>query len=250
VSSYCEQCGASLGEGAKFCAACGTQLVGSTPALGEGIQPPVTATRPKPDGGGNWWSRQSKIIKTGVIMGAGFVLLLIIAGFTGGNNGKTDQASDSNPSITTAVATTPAPTPKPTPSTPKQRVREAVGDSVEAGGYAGTLKIKQVWFSRTTAGVVSETPQGGFNGPSCGDLDAGAQAIFQKIYDGTRWRGAATIDYRGGLVSKTTGKPVDAVTGSFGINPAQAKRINWSNSDQLSNIDWSVYRFFCHPALH
>ena len=187
-------------------------------------------------------------------MGAGFVLLLIIAGFTGGNSGKTNQAADSNPSTTTAVATTPATTPastpKPTPSTPKQRVTEAVGNSVEAGGYAGTLKIKQVWFYRTTAGVVAETPQGGFNGPSCGDLDAGAGAIFQKIYDGTGWKGAATLDYRGGLVSKTTGKAVNAITGSFGINPRQAKQINWSNSDQLSNIDWSIYRSFCHPALH
>jgi hypothetical protein len=55
-------------------------------------------------------------------------------------------------------------------------LERAVGNSVEAGGYAGTFKIKQVWFYRTTAGVVAETPQGGFNGPSCGDLDAGAGA--------------------------------------------------------------------------
>jgi hypothetical protein len=174
------------------------------------------------------------------------VLLLIIAGVTGGSNKKTNAAADSNPLTTAPLTTTQAVT---TALTPKQRVTQSIGRSVEAGGYAGTLKIKQVSFYRTTAGVVAETPQGGFNGPSCGDLDAGAQAIFQKIYDGTGWEGAATIDYRGGLVSKATGKAVNDITGSFRITPGQARQINWSSSDQLSNVDWSIYRTFCHPAL-
>jgi len=183
------------------------------------------------------------------MMGAVFVLLVIIAGVTGNSN-KTN-AADSNHATTAATATPAANTTvsRPTVLTPRQRVRQSVGESVEAGGYAGTLKIKQLSFYRTTADVVAETPQGGFNGPSCGDIDEVAGAIFQKIYDGTGWKGAAWIDYRGGLVSKATGKPVNAITGSFAISPGQAKHINWSNSDELSNINWSIYRHFCHPAL-
>jgi hypothetical protein len=30
---------------------------------------------------------------------------------------------------------------------------------------------------------------------------------------------------------------------------AQAKQIDWSDDDALLNIDWSIYRDFCHPAL-
>ena len=129
-------------------------------------------------------------------------------------------------------------------------MRQAVGVSVEAGGYAGTLKIKAVGFPGIFAAVVAKTPEGGFNGPSCGDLDAGAQAIFQKIYDGTGWKGGAYIRYQGGLVSTTNGKALpNVMTGSFRITPGQAKQINWSSNDQLDNIDWSIYRTFCHPAL-
>jgi hypothetical protein len=29
----------------------------------------------------------------------------------------------------------------------------------------------------------------------------------------------------------------------------QAKEIDWSNEDALLNIDWSLYRDFCHQAL-
>jgi hypothetical protein len=197
-------------------------------------------------GGGKWWSRRSRREKW-LLAGVAVILISIVAGGNGGSNKKADAATESNPITAAAPTTTRAVTP--TALTHKQRVRQSVGDSVDAGGYAGTLKIKQVWFYRTTAGVVAETPPGGFNGPSCGDLDAGAQAIFQKIYDGTGWKGAATIDYRGGLVSKATGKPVNDITGSFAINPGQARRIDWSSGDQLSNIDWSIYRTFCHPAL-
>jgi zinc ribbon protein len=241
VSSFCEQCGTALGENAKFCAACGAQATANTttPDAPATVQPSAS-----------WWSRQSKINKTGLMVGAVFVLLVIIAAVTGNSN-KTN-AADSNPTTSAATATPAARTTVSTPPTaltPRQRVRQSVGESVEAGGYAGTLKIKQLSFYRTTVDIVTETPQGGFNGPSCGDLDAGAGAIFQKIFDGTGWKGAAWIDYRGGLVSKATGKPVNAVTGSFGINPAQAKHIDWSNSDELSNVDWSIYRHFCHPAL-
>ena len=58
-----------------------------------------------------------------------------------------------------------------------------------------------------------------------------ASDLPQKIYDGTGWESAATIDYRGGPVSKATGKAVNDITGSFRITPDQARQINWSSSE-------------------
>jgi hypothetical protein len=56
--------------------------------------------------------------------------------------------------------------------------------------------------------------------------------------------------YKGGLVSKATGKALPNVnTGIFTMPAGQANQINWSDDDALSNIDWSIYRDFCHPAL-
>ena len=129
-------------------------------------------------------------------------------------------------------------------------MREAVGDKVAAGGYAGDVKIKTVDFYGDFAGVTAETPQGGLNGASCGDLDQAAGAIFEKIYKDTGWKGSGYIEFQGGLVNSATGKELpNEMTGNFSMDPGQAKQINWSNSDELSNIDWSVYRAYCHPAL-
>jgi hypothetical protein len=56
--------------------------------------------------------------------------------------------------------------------------------------------------------------------------------------------------YKGGLVSKSTGKELpDVNTGIFTMPTGQAKQIDWSDDDALDNIDWSIYRDFCHPAL-
>jgi hypothetical protein len=29
----------------------------------------------------------------------------------------------------------------------------------------------------------------------------------------------------------------------------RARRIDWSDEDTLLNINWAIYRDFCHPAL-
>ena len=191
-----------------------------------------------------------------------FLLIIIIAAASGGSSNE--NAAQSNPSATTTAAATTATTPtttahatptttasKPTTtaSTPKQRVKESVGDTVAAGGYAGDVKIKKVDFYGDFVGVTAETPEGGLQGPSCDDLDTASGAIFEKVYNGTGWKGHAVIEFHGGLVSKATGKPSNDETGSSSMTPGQAKQINWSSSDQLSNIDWSIYRDYCHPAL-
>jgi hypothetical protein len=135
-------------------------------------------------------------------------------------------------------------------ATPKDRVRDAIGDEVSASGYAGDLEIRNVAFEGSEAQVTVTTPEGGFQGVSCGDLDDGAQTIFQKIYDEAGWKRGAAIVYQGGLVDSSTGKDLpNANTGIFTMLTGQARQIDWSDDDALANIDWSIYRDFCHPAL-
>jgi hypothetical protein len=137
-------------------------------------------------------------------------------------------------------------------STPRQRVREALGDKVAAGGSVGDVKINRVSFSFSgnDVRVLATTPKGGSHGVKCSDLNTGAKAIFQKIYKNTGWKGGSHIGYQGGLVDSATGRPrPHARTGAFNMLPDQAKQIDWSNNTALSNVDWSTYRDFCHPAL-
>ena len=52
------------------------------------------------------------------------------------------------------------------------------------------------------------------------------------------------------LVDSSTGKELpDVNTGIFTMPDGQAKQIDWSDEEALLNIDWSIYRDFCHPAL-
>jgi hypothetical protein len=173
----------------------------------------------------------------------GSILILSGSGCGGSSSSSADQTT------TGSKATTTKP-PPPAKATPKDRVRDELGDEVKAGGYAGDVKIQNVDFIYGEVQVTATTPKGGLNGPGCGDLDDGAKAIFQKIYDDAGWRKGASIGYEGGLVSKATGKEVPNVnTGIFTMSAGQSKRIDWSDDDALSNIDWSIYRSFCHPAL-
>jgi hypothetical protein len=139
----------------------------------------------------------------------------------------------------------------PKPATPKERVREAIGSEVEAGGYAGTLEVGDVSFEGREVLVYLRTPEGGFQGASCGDLDDGARAVFKKIYGDAGWRKGAVLVYQGGLVSTRTGEELsDVNTGIFTMHARDASQIDWSNDDALNyNIAWSNYRDFCHPAL-
>jgi hypothetical protein len=137
---------------------------------------------------------------------------------------------------------------------PRERVKAALGDEVEAGGYAGDLKITEVTFGEVFgepgARVTAKTPEGGVEGVSCGDLDDGARAVFEKIYDDANWKGSAVLTYQGGLVDSSTGQDLpNAITGVFIMPPLRAEQIDWSDEDALSNIDWLNYRDYCHLAL-
>ena len=95
-------------------------------------------------------------------------------------------------------------------------MREAVGSEVEAGGWAGTLEVQDVSFDGNEAQITVTTPEGGFSGASCGDLNDGAEAVFVKIYDDAGWNGGAAVVFKGGLVDTSTGQPVpDVNTGIF-----------------------------------
>jgi hypothetical protein len=171
--------------------------------------------------------------------------ILILAG--SGCGGSSSSSAEKTTTESKATTTNPPPPPK---ATPEQRVQDELGDEVKAGGYAGNVKIQNVDFVYGEVQVTATTPKGGFSGPSCGDLDDGSQAIFKKIYGDTGWKRRASIVYQGGLVSKATGKEVPNVsTGIFTMPAGQAKQIDWSDDAALSNIDWSIYRSFCHQAL-
>jgi hypothetical protein len=98
--------------------------------------------------------------------------------------------------------------------------------------------------------IALSTPEGGFEGPSTGDTDGLASAALAKVYGGGDWRGAAYVEFRGGLVNSATGRPLpNAPTVSYRVERNAAKQINWSDEEALYNIDWSIYRGFCHPAI-
>jgi hypothetical protein len=171
---------------------------------------------------------------------AGSILILIgsACGDSSTSAGGTNTEESSTPTATESSVT------------PEERVREAIGDEVEAGGYAGNLEVKNVTFEGKEAQVTVKTPEGGLEGASCGDLDDGAQAVFETIYNDAEWKGGALTVFKGGLVDTQTGQELpDVNTGIYTIHAGQARQIDWSDEDALLNIDWSNYRDFCHPAL-
>lgn len=98
--------------------------------------------------------------------------------------------------------------------------------------------------------VTTNTPEGGLDGPKCGDLDDGSQAVFETIYNEGGWKKGAVVVYQGGLVDTLTGQELpDVNTGIYTMPAGKARQIDWSNEDVLLNIDWSNFRDFCHPAL-
>lgn len=214
-----------------------------------------------------FWRRRSRFGKVLIIVGA-VLAFLIVLGLLVPSEDKNDNAApattaatttEAKPATTAEATTAPEPTtaPKATTAakantpTPKQRVVEAVGDEVETEGCcAGTLKIRKVSFAGAEAQVVVTTPEGGFQGVSCSDLDDGAQAVFKKIYRDAGWKGGALVVFKGGLVNSATGQDLpDANTGIHTMPAVQARQIDWADDDVLSNINWSLYRDFCHPAL-
>lgn len=211
-----------------------------------------------------WWKERSRIGKILWATGGAVVTLIVLITVIGTLAGTdtTDAEVDAapaaesskpppKPTTTTEATAPPAPPPAPPPpATPKERVRAALGAEVQAGGYAGDLPMNDVFFEGAEVQVTTETPAGGFDGAKCGDLEDGAQAVFETIYNDGGWNGGAALVYKGGLVSTTTGEELpDVNTGIFTMPAAQAKRINWANEDALFNIDWTNYRDYCHPAL-
>jgi hypothetical protein len=171
---------------------------------------------------------------------AGSILILIGSGC---GDSSTSAGGTTGEGSTTPTATE-------SPATPEERVREAIGDEVKAGGYAGDLEVKDVTFEGKEAQVTVKTPEGGLEGASCGDLDDGAQAVFETIYNDAEWKGGAVTIFQGGLVDTQTGQELpDVNTGIYTIHAGKARQIDWSDEDALLNIDWSNYRDFCHPAL-
>jgi hypothetical protein len=161
-----------------------------------------------------------------------------------------DTTTESADTTTTSAESTTTEEATPTASTPKDRVREAVGTGVDASGWAGSLDVQDVSFEGNEAQITLTTPEGGFQGASCDDVNEGAKAVWAKVYDEAAWRGASLVVFKGGLVSTVTGEELpDVNTGIFTIHADQASQIDWSNEDALFNINWSYYRDFCHPAL-
>lgn len=169
-----------------------------------------------------------QIVKTlvGVVL-AGSLLILIGSG-CGESSTSADQTT-----ATTSI----------------ERLQEELGANVQASD-SGELEVKNVSVGSTGARVTVNPPGGGFQGTSCEDLDNGAQAVFETIYNDAGWQGDATVVYQGGIVNEATGKELPgANTGLFKITAEEAEQIDWSDEDALSDVDWSTYRKFCHQAF-
>ena len=136
-----------------------------------------------------------------------------------------------------------------TPTTSEQRLQEELGAEVSASD-SGDLEVKSIAVGTTGARVTVHPPGGGFQGTSCEDLDNGAEAVFETIYNDAEWQRDATVLYEGGIVNEATGKELPgANTGLYKMSAEQAEQIDWSDQDALSEVDWSTYRKYCHQAF-
>src|SRR5262245_6164822 len=124
-----------------------------------------------------WWHARSKGAQIG--MAAGFVLLFFIligALASIGDEGEKKASSPPPPAAQPPPPPPPPPAepaeeqpppppiepppPPPPTNTPKDRVRDEIGDTVKAGGYAGDLEIRNVAFEGREAQVTVTTPEG------------------------------------------------------------------------------------------
>lgn len=135
---------------------------------------------------------------------------------------------------------------------PQQRIEDALGSEVSSGFAVGDSEVRSVETAGSSLPVIVTltTPAGGFDGPSTDDTDALASSAFAEVYEDTGWQGSARVVFRGGLVDAATGQEMpDAPTASYSVAQGDAKQIEWADDEALYNIDWSIYRGFCHPAL-
>jgi hypothetical protein len=129
-----------------------------------------------------------------------------------------------------------------TTGTPEQRLQEALS----ANGATGDLEVKDVSVEGTNGKVTVQPAGGSFQGSSCADLDDGAQAVFETIYNDAAWEGDATVVYLGGLVNEATGEELPgAKNARYKMTAEQAEQIDWSDEEALSDVNWSTYRESC-----
>ena len=82
------------------------------------------------------------------------------------------------------------------------------------------------------------------------DLNDGAQAVFETIYNDAGWKGGALLVYQGGLVDTSTGEELpDKNAGSPPCLPVRQDRSLGPTRKRSLIIDWSNYRDYCHQAL-
>lgn len=103
----------------------------------------------------------------------------------------------------------------------------------------------------TSIAVTAQTPEGGLDGASTGDLNRQAARIFRAIHGTAGYRRASVVEFQGGLVDSRTGEDIpDARTGLYRLSREEAAAIIWSDEERVVfNIDWTLYREFAHPAL-
>lgn len=149
----------------------------------------------------------------------------------------------------TAAATVPTTTPRPTPTPPRPRRKRISRADVETGLLRG-LDAKIVTKTPSLIRVRAKTPSGGFQGASTGDVNFQAADIFKALYRTGRFHRATVIEFKGGLVSTTTGRDLpDATTAIYSMSRQDASKIDWLSDDDLLNIRWQNFREFAHPAL-
>jgi hypothetical protein len=204
-----------------------------------------------------------------IAVGAWLVVVVLVA-IPGGNSDSARDGSGDKPKRATGANTTttnqetskddvtesqpvterkPEADEQPAPSA-EQRAREALGDNVSSDVAVGDSKVRSVKVNGQLVDITLSTPEGGFEGPSTDDTDGLASAALAKVYEDGDWRGAAYVEFRGGLVDSATGRPLpNAPTVSYRVERNAARQIDWSNEEALFAIDWGIYRGFCHPAI-
>lgn len=168
--------------------------------------------------------------------------LLCVAGCGGGSSSEPQTKGASTSTFSPSAGSTKK-------LSPLAKARDALGSNVHSDFAVGDSKVRSVDRSGVKLDVVLTTPEGGIDGPSTGDADGLASATFAKVYL-SGWKGPATVRFLGGLQNSATGKALpNALAFGYRMQPGPARQIDWSNQDTLYSIDWSHYRWFCHPAF-
>lgn len=194
-----------------------------------------------------WFKGLSTGKQYGVVAGA-IVLVVVIVSVAdgGGSSGKNNAAKTTATLQRAADELSPAPKHK----TANQRLRDALDNAKPVG--AGEVDVQHIDYGRPLT-ITLKTPSGGFQGTSTGDLNHSAAAAFKAVYGDADYpaKTETVVVFKGGLVSKATGKDLPNVnTGIYTLKSSQARQIDWSDDDAVNfNIDWSLYRDFVHPAI-